>query len=380
MSDNFDPYYEWLGIRPDEQPADHYRLLGVRRLESDVKLIGAAADQRMTYLRSMQNGPRGSYTQQLLNDVSIAQNCLLDPRTKQAYDDQLEPARQLPPTPQKQVEPEARGYAAVAAPLAQPLAPAAQPVADPQPWNSTAPPPQSPGSIASEDFTVPPVKRRSSSPPQTDDLFDEESGGLAPLWLGAMLLAAVALIATTVWAIGMVIFKAPAEVVTPEDSGVSAANTQQVEPSEGEPVVGAVVLQGGDGVIDLPATIAVLTEDGTDSSAAKRTGRAIRFPHSPTAELSWEIDVAKIGVFEIEITYSTPLEATGGDLMLKTDSATRQLSLRNTGGPTEFVTDTFFIALRSKGEQAISLTPIGDAENEICILRSVRLTPKTGRN
>ena len=28
----FDPYHRWLGIPPEEQPADHYRLLGIPRL------------------------------------------------------------------------------------------------------------------------------------------------------------------------------------------------------------------------------------------------------------------------------------------------------------------------------------------------------------
>ena len=28
MSDHFDPYYTWLGIPPEEQPPDHYRLIG----------------------------------------------------------------------------------------------------------------------------------------------------------------------------------------------------------------------------------------------------------------------------------------------------------------------------------------------------------------
>ena len=31
MSDHFNPYYKWLGIPIDQQPADHYRLLGLER-------------------------------------------------------------------------------------------------------------------------------------------------------------------------------------------------------------------------------------------------------------------------------------------------------------------------------------------------------------
>ena len=37
----FDAYYKWLSIPPDEQPPNHYRLLGVPLLESDLDVIEA---------------------------------------------------------------------------------------------------------------------------------------------------------------------------------------------------------------------------------------------------------------------------------------------------------------------------------------------------
>ena len=40
----FDPYREWLGIEPHEQPADFYRLIGIARFEADLGRIAAAAD------------------------------------------------------------------------------------------------------------------------------------------------------------------------------------------------------------------------------------------------------------------------------------------------------------------------------------------------
>lgn len=33
-AENFDPYHKWLGIPPDEQPANDYRLLGHGLFES----------------------------------------------------------------------------------------------------------------------------------------------------------------------------------------------------------------------------------------------------------------------------------------------------------------------------------------------------------
>ena len=85
----FDPYQQWLGIAPHERPADHYRLLGLPRFETDVERIARAADERMALVRSYQTGPRGSHTQRILNEISAARVCLLDRATKAAYDSAL---------------------------------------------------------------------------------------------------------------------------------------------------------------------------------------------------------------------------------------------------------------------------------------------------
>ena len=46
MLGNFDPYREWLGIPPEEQPPNLYRLIGVDEGESDVQLIRQAASRQ----------------------------------------------------------------------------------------------------------------------------------------------------------------------------------------------------------------------------------------------------------------------------------------------------------------------------------------------
>ncbi len=56
MSDAFDPYYTWLGIPPEDQPPDCYRLLGLQKYEDNVDVISHAADQRMGHLRTFQAG------------------------------------------------------------------------------------------------------------------------------------------------------------------------------------------------------------------------------------------------------------------------------------------------------------------------------------
>ena len=64
----FDPYHKWLGIPPEEQPAHHYRLLGIKLFEFDADVIDAAAEQRTVFLRSFQSGPNAELAERLLND------------------------------------------------------------------------------------------------------------------------------------------------------------------------------------------------------------------------------------------------------------------------------------------------------------------------
>ena len=82
----FDPYYKWLSIPPAEQPANHYRLLGVNLFEPDPDVIQSAADQRMTHLRSFQIGEHSELSQRLLNELAAAKICLLRHETRATYD------------------------------------------------------------------------------------------------------------------------------------------------------------------------------------------------------------------------------------------------------------------------------------------------------
>src|SRR5947207_963959 len=89
MTIAFDPYHKWLGIPPAEQPPHHYRLLGIALFESDPDVIDAAADQRMTFLRACASGAHIPESQKLLNEVATARLCLLNAKTKAAYDSEL---------------------------------------------------------------------------------------------------------------------------------------------------------------------------------------------------------------------------------------------------------------------------------------------------
>jgi hypothetical protein len=82
----FDPYHTWLGIPPEEQPPDHYRLIGVRRFEDNPDVITNGMDRQMQFLRSLQAGKRSALSQELLNKISAAAGCLLDRQRKAEYD------------------------------------------------------------------------------------------------------------------------------------------------------------------------------------------------------------------------------------------------------------------------------------------------------
>lgn len=84
--DDFDPYYLWLQIPPDDRPPSLYRLLGLVDFESDPEVIDNAAEQRLIHLRSRQQGPRARVAQELMNEVARARRTLLESDSKAEYD------------------------------------------------------------------------------------------------------------------------------------------------------------------------------------------------------------------------------------------------------------------------------------------------------
>jgi len=96
MSGTRDPYYEWLGIPPKDQPANHYRLLGLEIFEENRDVIAAAADRQMSFVKSYQCGADSELSQRILNELSATRLCLLNPKKKAAYDEKLK--SELEPT------------------------------------------------------------------------------------------------------------------------------------------------------------------------------------------------------------------------------------------------------------------------------------------
>lgn len=86
---DFDPYHKWLGISPQHQPPNHYRLLSLDLYESDADVIEASVDRIVAYLQDVAAGPQANESQKLLNEVATARICLLDESHKSAYDKKL---------------------------------------------------------------------------------------------------------------------------------------------------------------------------------------------------------------------------------------------------------------------------------------------------
>jgi hypothetical protein len=116
MPDAFDPYHKWLGIPPEDQPPDRYRLLGIQPWEDDPDVIEAAADQRMMLLRTYQTGPHSKLSQKLLNEVAAAKVCLLNPKKKAAYDQRLQQELEAEAEAQIQTLPKAQFVASAEQP------------------------------------------------------------------------------------------------------------------------------------------------------------------------------------------------------------------------------------------------------------------------
>lgn len=89
MTNDFDHYYKWLGIPPEDQPPNHYQLLGLRNFTEDHEVIANAADQRAMHLRMFQLGKYADIAQETLNEVLRASTCLLNAEKKLAYDAEL---------------------------------------------------------------------------------------------------------------------------------------------------------------------------------------------------------------------------------------------------------------------------------------------------
>jgi hypothetical protein len=89
MSDAFDPYWEWLQLADLGAPLDHYRLLGIRPFEDNPQVIQHACMLRVAELLRHERDPQGHRVPAICEQVEDAAACLIDPRRRREYEQQL---------------------------------------------------------------------------------------------------------------------------------------------------------------------------------------------------------------------------------------------------------------------------------------------------
>jgi hypothetical protein len=355
----FDPYYEWLGIEPREQPADFYRLLGIARFETDLARIAAAADQRMALVRSFQTGPRGVYTQRLLNELSAARLALLSPENKAAYDAALSRhlAARVVPTPMP-MHPAYGGGAMTPAVLTFGLGQTAIPPAPP------ILPPPAPAQPVALNLDVP-----------ADEAPPEPATPVAWWRPLAMMIGVTLLVLAAV--IGFGLGKPYLDrAFAAADSGTTTAgddNASPQPPPAPPPPETIVLLQEGSGeVVFSPATAKLrgaveLQVDGTDEVLANWT--------TPEDAAEWHFKLVKPGFFEAEVEYATAAEPAGAQLELAIGERSAIVALRSSGGADQLISDRDTVFVSSTAEQTLVVRPLRQPEGDWLVLRRVRLIP-----
>ena len=89
VDDKIDPYHEWLGIPPRDQPPHHYRLLGIIAFESNPTLIENAARNRIDRLRTFQIGQHLALSQAWSTKSKRQRSASWTPPKKATCDQQL---------------------------------------------------------------------------------------------------------------------------------------------------------------------------------------------------------------------------------------------------------------------------------------------------
>ncbi|NOZ19666.1 MAG: hypothetical protein GXP25_01115 [Planctomycetes bacterium] len=89
-------YQEWLDIPPDQQPPNHYQLLGVQQFEPNTETIEKAARARAALLKTYEIGKYSAQSQVLLTEVARARADLLNPKRKVEYDRRLRGGEKAP--------------------------------------------------------------------------------------------------------------------------------------------------------------------------------------------------------------------------------------------------------------------------------------------
>ena len=331
MSDQFDPYREWLGIAPEEHPLDHYRLLGIERFENDTAVINQAADARMGEVRIHQTGPRGRHTQQLLNEIAAARVCLTAADSKQDYDARLTGASstQVPPP---------------------------------------APPMPPPAPLTGGQHELPPVAPVMTAAPVAKDDSGEVRGGSWKIIVGVV---AVLLVAGGIWGLGW--WAGRQDLVTEKDQQKEEARDKKNSSVDRSTEV--VVNQEATGEIGLAATVATLhgktircEVNGLEAQIASWT--------DSEDWVSWKFKVLTPGFFRTEVTYAAGEDAHQGTYLVQIDEEPSKVCTVESPMGTTGRTDEYFFFIKRSGIHVLSVKAGNKPGKELMVLKSIRLRPK----
>lgn len=89
MSESFNPYLEWLGVRSAADRPNFYELLRLEPFEANPEAILTAANVQMAKVRSQRSQDHPEHWRRLLAEIDVAKRVLCDPEEKAVYDDEL---------------------------------------------------------------------------------------------------------------------------------------------------------------------------------------------------------------------------------------------------------------------------------------------------
>ena len=358
MSEDFDPYLEWFGIEPSDHPIDFYKLIGVESMENDVELLDSTIQSHMERLHALQSGPRGKYTQNILNELAQARLVFSDPERKQIYDDELGlgdsehlviPSQFVMPSADdvetESSEFEDHGELIVPSVTSDIVIPKVSVARDVE-------------YVPTQSVYRPRVKGSRSS---------------LVLFVGAGLIAGVGVL---VWST----LSLTGESKVDENQQVTAADTEQSktdEPRDEETEQEATeILARQEGTGEVAFVLAAARRSqGVSISTVDRQDRLTGWSKAgDTIELDFHI--TQPGPFTLLIRYEVPDDASGGDMQLKVnDGNPRSFSLRKDIIEGQMYTDEVSVLITKSGKQTLRLAVEKCYGEALMNLASLKLKP-----
>jgi len=346
MDDSFDPYQQWLGIPPSEQPPHYYRLLGLPIFSTDVERIRSEADQRMQHVRTFQLGKRAQASQAVLNELASARVCLLSPESKARYDEALAEwlSAKLPVPP----------------PVLPPEAP---------PLLGTEPRALLPG----EDTPITGTSGAAAVARPRQTTVRRKS------YTGWIIIGCVVVV--TLGALAFLRIRQRPQHGTLEDvaGGQPATTLPEVGETAGANLGGKtvavpseVVQQDNLGNVPLP-----LDRGRISGPTLKQAGETTIEWRSKEDQIVWQFLISKPGIFRVVVMYAADASSAGGEALVSLSGRPRPLtlSIRDTGGSESFVSDELspMVAIQKSGRYTLTIVAAQQPGEQLMTLRGVEL-------